>query len=349
VTADAAPLTESETSVRGDVITGKQVTDLPIPQRNFTLLAGLSPGVTRPAVVGTLGGGGGFSSTGEGTPGEGTESTRFRESGGSVLSANGQRVTNNNFTLDGIDNNESQFGQIGIFPSPDAIAEFKVETSVPSAESGRAGGAIISTTFKSGTNAIHGTAYEFYQGRFLSAKPTNNPDPRNRVEHNFGFTVGGPVFLPRFGEGGSSIWDGRNRTFFFFNYNGQRSSTPLNEFNFVTVPTTRIRTGDFSEMLEPGVLVTYQTPGGPRLVPRGTIFDAAGNPYPGNVIPIDQLNPVALAYLNAYPVPTQSGLENNYRRNRLQQGRQNGWDVKIDHSLNIFGAQTALFGRHSRQ
>lgn len=349
VTAEGAPLVESETSVRGDLITGREVTDLPIPQRNFTLLAGLSPGVTRPAVVGTLGGGGGFSSTGEGTPGEGTESTRFRESGGSVLSANGQRVTNNNFTLDGVDNNESQFGQIGIFPSPDAIAEFKVETSVASAESGRAGGAIISTTFKSGTNAIHGTAYEFYQGRFLSAKPTNNPDPRNRVEHNFGFTVGGPVFLPRFGEGGSSIWDGRNRTFFFFNYNGQRSNSPLNEFNFVTVPTTRIRTGDFSELLEPGVPVTYQTPGGPRLLPRGTIFDSAGNPFPGNVIPITQLNPVALAYLNAYPEPTQPGLENNFRRNRQQQGKQNGWDLKIDHAQNIFGAQTALFGRHSRQ
>jgi hypothetical protein len=349
ITAESAPLVESETSVRGDVIDGRQVVDLPIPQRNFTLLAGLSPGVTRPAVVGTLGGGGGFSSRGEGVPGEGTESTRFRESGGSVLSANGQRVTNNNFTLDGIDNNESQFGQIGIFPSPDAIAEFKVETSVPSAESGRAGGAIVSTTFKSGTNAIHGTAYEFYQGRFWSAKPTNNPNPPNRVEHNFGFTVGGPVFLPRPGEGTPPFYDGRNRTFFFFNYNGQRSSTPLNEFGFVTVPTMRIRTGDFSELLEPSVLVTYQTPSGARQAPRGTIFDAAGNPFPGNVIPQTVLNPVAVAYLNAYPLPTESGLENNYRRNRQQRGRQNGWDVKFDHLQSVFGAETGFFGRHSHQ
>src|SRR6266576_3839244 len=121
VTADAAPLVESETSVRGDLITGRQVTDLPIPQRNFTLLAALSPGVTRPT-TNVLGGGRNFVNDGEGTPGSSTESTRFRESGGSVLSANGQRVTNNNFTLDGVDNNESQFGQIGIFPSPDAIA-----------------------------------------------------------------------------------------------------------------------------------------------------------------------------------------------------------------------------------
>src|SRR5258705_3189538 len=189
VTADAAPLVESETSVGGDIITERQVTDLPIRQRNFTLLAALSPGVTRPT-TNILGGSGNFTTGGEGTPGNSTESTRFRESGGSVLSANGQRVTNNNFTLDGVDNNESQFGQIAVFPDTDAIQEFKIETSVPSADSGRAGGAIISATFKSGSNRIHGTAYEFYQGHFASADPANNPNPPNTVTHNFGGVVG---------------------------------------------------------------------------------------------------------------------------------------------------------------
>src|SRR6185295_5394346 len=219
VNSDAAPMTESESSVRGDVITGRQVTELPLPQRNFTLLAALSPGVTRPA-LGTLGGGGNFDSGG---PGRGTESTRFRESGGSVISANGARVTNNNFSLDGVDNNESQFGQIAIFPNPDSIAEFKIETSVPSADSGRAGGAIISTTFKSGGNRIHGSAFEFYQGRVAGANPVYSSNPPNFNVHNFGGTVGGPIFLPRFGEGGPSIWDGRNKLFFFFAYNGQRN------------------------------------------------------------------------------------------------------------------------------
>jgi hypothetical protein len=350
VTADAAPLTHRETSVRGDLITGPQVTAHPIPHRNFTLLAALSPGVTRPT-TNVLGGSGNFTTGGEGTPGSSTESTRFRESGGSVLSANGQRVTNNNFTLDGVDNNESQFGQIGIFPSPDAIAEFKVETSVPSAESGRAGGAIVSTTFKSGTNGIHGTAYEFYTGHFAGARPTNNPNPPNFVQHNFGFNVGGPVFLPRFGEGGPLWYNGRNRTFFFFNYQGQRSGTPAfgGEFGQVTVPTAKIRTGDFSELLEPTVLVQYRTPAGLQTLPRGTIFDASGNPYPGNIIPAAQLNPVALAYFNAYPLPTQSGLENNFHRNRSERGKQDGYDVKIDHVQSIFGAQTSFFGRYSKQ
>ncbi|MFZ0062184.1 MAG: carboxypeptidase-like regulatory domain-containing protein, partial [Pyrinomonadaceae bacterium] len=166
VTADTAPLTESETSVRGDVITGRQVTDLPIPQRNFTLLAALSPGVTRPN-LGLLGGGGNFVSGGGGQ--NNTESTRFRESGGSVLVINGARATNNNFRLDGVDNNEAQFGQIAIYPQPDFVSEFKVESSVPTAESGRAGGGIISVTTKSGGNSVHGTVGEIYQGRFLSA------------------------------------------------------------------------------------------------------------------------------------------------------------------------------------
>jgi hypothetical protein len=180
------------------------VTDLPIPQRNFTLLAQLSPGVTRPN-LGLLGGGGNFVKGGGGQ--NNTESTRFRESGGSVMVVNGARATNNNFTLDGVDNNESQFGQIAIYPNPDAIAEFKIETSVPSAESGRAGGGIVSTTFKSGGNDFHGTVGEIYQGRFLSAAaarfddPTSQPVP-NYVTHNFYGTVGGPIFLPRPGEGG---------------------------------------------------------------------------------------------------------------------------------------------------
>ena len=121
-------------------------------QRNFTLLATLSPGVTRP-IVGVIGGGGNFEGGWrQSRQGTSTESTRFRESGGSVLVVNGARPTNNNFTLDGVDNNEGIFGQIGIYPPPDTVSEFKIETSVAPAEGGRAGGGIINTTTKSGGN-----------------------------------------------------------------------------------------------------------------------------------------------------------------------------------------------------
>ncbi|HZB45387.1 MAG TPA: carboxypeptidase-like regulatory domain-containing protein, partial [Pyrinomonadaceae bacterium] len=280
VTAEA-PLAETETSVRGDLITGREVTDLPIPQRNFTLLAALSPGVTRPN-LGLLGGGGNFVAGGGGQ--NNTESTRFRESGGSVLVVNGARATNNNFRLDGVDNNESQFGQIAIYPQPDAIAEFKVESSVPSAEGGRAGGGVISTTFKTGGNEIHGTAFETYQGRFLSAAASRFDEPNaqtpNYITHNYGGVVGGPIFLPRFGEGGPHFYDGRNRSFFFVSVAGQRNRTPIfgggESPSDVPVPTALMRVGNFSELLVPGTLVRYRVrnpDGTTRLVtaPQGTL------------------------------------------------------------------------------
>jgi hypothetical protein len=346
VTSDA-PLVESESSVRGDIITGRQVTELPLAQRNFTLLAALSPGVTRPN-AGLLGGGGNFVSGGPDNS-LSTESNRFRESGGSVLAANGARPTNNNFTLDGIDNNEPQFGQIGIFPQPDAIAEFKIETSVPAADSGRAGGAIISTTFKSGTNELHGTLYEFYLGRFGSASPANFvPTPTRRFQdntltHNFGGVIGGPIMLPRFGEGGPHVYDGRNRSFFFFNYNGQRNFKPIGTGN-VTVPTLLMRQGNFSELLTGGTR-TYRTINGNVTAPTGTIFDRNGNPFPGNIIPQNLLSPVAVRFFNSYPLPTSAGRENNYRINRVEEYDQDAYDVRIDHRIND---ANSFFGRYSK-
>ncbi|PYS93170.1 MAG: hypothetical protein DMF64_05670 [Acidobacteria bacterium] len=369
------PVVESETSVRGDLITGREVTDLPIAQRNFTLLAGLSPGVTRPA-VGVLGGSGTFSN-GSGSPvGNSTESTRFRESGGSVLAVNGARPTNNNFTLDGVDNNEGQFGQIATYPPPDAIAEFKVETSVPQAESGRAGGAIVNATYKSGGNHVHGDVYEFYQGRFASAVSGQFQDQAERGArfinipnfntHQFGGVVGGPVYLPRFGEGGSSIYKGQNRTFFFFNYEGQRNSTPAfggGEFPFVTVPTVKMRMGDFSELLTSGTRdyptpSTYTNPTGAPCHPDpnnssrklctfrdGTIFNSSGVPFAGNIIPSTLFSPSGRNFLNSYPLPTESGFVNNYRRNRKEKYARNGYAVKLDHKIN---ESTSIFGRYNK-
>lgn len=356
ITADAAPLVESETSVRGDIITGRQVTDLPLPQRNFTLLAALSPGVVRPN-LGLLGGGGNFVAGGGGQ--NNTESTRFRESGGSVLVVNGARATNNNFTLDGVDNNEGQFAQIAIYPQPDAIAEFKIESSVPSAESGRAGGAIVSTTFKSGGNDVHGTVGEIYQGRFLSAAasrfddPTSPPVP-NYVTHNFYGTVGGPIFLPRPGEGGPVFYDGRNRSFFFFSLNGQRNSTPIfggtGDPQSVPVPTARMRVGDFSELLRPGTMRTYRLAGGGTVdAPIGTIFAPNGTPIPGNDLrncpSCGGFSPFALAYVNAFPLPNLPGPGRNFVTNRSEHAIVDSYDIRIDHRIT---SNNTIFGRYSK-
>jgi hypothetical protein len=366
ITTESAPLVETETSVRGDVITGKQVTDLPIPQRNFTLLAALSPGVTRPN-LGLLGGGGNFVNGGGGQ--NNTESTRFRESGGSVLVVNGARATNNNFTLDGVDNNEAQFGQIAIYPNPDAIAEFKIETSVPSAESGRAGGGIISTTFKSGGNAVHGTAAEVYQGRFLSAaaaKFDDNPQnlvngrPRvvpNYVTHNYYGTVGGPIFFPRFGEGGPKLYHGTNRSFFFFSLNGQRNSTPIfgggGDPTAVPVPTAKMRVGDFSELLRGGTTTyTFRNPDGTTrtgVFPTGTIFNASGIPIPGNDLRLcatcGAFSPFAQNYLNAFPLPNLPGIGRNYSTNRKEHATVDSYDIRIDERIT---SNNFFFGRYSK-
>jgi hypothetical protein len=356
ITSESAPLVESETSVRGALITGRQVVDLPIPQRNFTLLAGLAPGVTRPN-LGLLGGGGNFVEGGGGQ--NNTESTRFRESGGSVLVINGARATNNNFTLDGVDNNESQFGQIAIYPNPDAIAEFKIESSVPSAESGRAGGGIISTTFKSGGNDFHGTAGEVYQGRFLSAAaakfddPTSQPVP-NYVTHNFYGTVGGPIFLPRPGEGGSALYNGRNRSFFFFSLNGQRNSTPIfggaGDPLAVPVPTAKMRVGDFSELIKPGTVRHYRLAGGGTVdAPIGTIFAPNGTPIPGNDLrncpSCGTFSPFAFNFINSYPLPNLPGTGRNFDTNRKEHAIVDSYDIRIDHRIT---GSNSIFGRYSK-
>lgn len=363
VTDDSAPVVESETSARGDVITGREVTDLPIGQRNFTVLAGLSPGVTRPtgSSFGLLGGGNeavqpSFPSA---------ETARFRESGGSAISSNGARVTQNEFLLDGVDNNEAQFRQIAIFPNPDGIKEFKIETSVAQAELGRAGGAIISTTLKSGGNRFHGSAFEFYQGRFLSAAAARFDETNNRngtiavpnyVSHNFGGTIGGPIYFLRPGEGTPFFYDGRDRTFFFFSYAGQRGFIPAVEtdgsrINVIPVPTVRQRLGDFSELLRPGTSQTFRLAGGGTIVaPIGTIFAPNGTPIPGNdlrnCLTCGGFSPFALNFVNAFPLPTEPGVGENYRVNRVVRPVQDSYDIRIDHKLfegnNIFGRYSSL-------
>jgi hypothetical protein len=362
ITSDSAPVVESETSARGDIITGREVTDLPLGQRNFTVLAGLSPGVTRPTgnSFGLLGGGNeanqpNFPSA---------ETARFRESGGSAISSNGARVTQNEFLLDGVDNNEAQFRQIAIFPNPDSISEFKIETSVPRAELGRAGGAIISTTLKSGGNEFHGSAFEFYQGRFLSAASGqfdefNNPNGfrtvPNYVSHNFGGTIGGPIFLPRPGEGTPYWYDGRNRTFFFFSYGGQRGFVPAVEqdgsfVNTIPVPTARQRLGDFSELLQPGTAQIYRLAGGGTVTaPIGTIFDPNGVPIPGNDLrnctTCGAFSTFARNYVNAYPLPNINRIGENFAVGRVVRPKQDGWDIRLDHKL---FEGTNIWGRYSK-
>jgi hypothetical protein len=310
VTAEA-PLVQTETSDRGSVVTGREITELPLAGRNFTQLATLTPGVAR-AVAGPLTEAGVFNqgdpNAGGGGPGGSdargsSEGARFSRSGGAQLTVNGQRPTNNNFSLDGVDNNEPQFGTIGVFPNPDAIAEFRVSTSVPPAEVGRAAGAVINTTTKSGTNEYHGSLYYYGENSALNAYhpvlKTDRAEAAARGDlvlptkalvqvNEFGGTIGGRII--------------RDRTFFFVDYLGQRNNLPI-PANTV-VPTAGSRNGDFSQFT--GFRGVAVDSGGGRSFPTvGTLLDPrTGQPFPNNRIPDNRINAVGRAYLNAYPLPT---------------------------------------------
>lgn len=346
VTITSAPnLVESETSDRGSVVTGREVTELPLSGRNFTQLATLTPGVARASNAGFGGSGpdarqfnNGDPRAGSGGPGASnaqgdTPTARFARSGAGTLTVNGQRPTNNNFSLDGVDNNEPQFGTIGVFPNPDAIAEFKVTTSVPPAEVGRASGAVINTTTKSGTNDFHGSLYYYGQNSALNAfHPMLKrdraiaisrgdafiPDKAVQQIHEFGGTVGGPIF--------------KNKTFFFFDYLGQRNNIP---FPFTsTVPTALSREGNFSEF--------------------PTITDPlTGMPFPGNIIPPGRIGPIAQRIARLYPLPTanifnpgEGSGSRNYSSQRQNTEVIDNFGIKIDHR---FSAANSLTGRFNNQ
>src|ERR1700676_2436471 len=146
----AAPPVDISTSSIGEVVAGRQVTELPLNGRNFTQLALLAPGVTR----------GNYGNSASGVNGD-AETFRNSSSGGGSLSSNGVRPQANNFLLDGIDNNEALVNTLVFFPNIEGTQEFRVNTSVAPAEFGRAGGAIVQSSIKSGTNTIHGSAFWF--------------------------------------------------------------------------------------------------------------------------------------------------------------------------------------------
>src|SRR5215471_12257819 len=182
------PLIDTESSGTGEVIQGRQVTELPLNGRNFTQLALLNPGVTR----------GDYGNAATGVNNN-VETFRYGTTGGAALSVNGLRAQANNFLLDGLDNNESLVNSINFFTPVEAIQEFRVSTSVAPAEFGRAGGAIVQTSLKSGTNHIHGSAFWFIRNSALDANGSylnppgtpviNTPFKRNQ----FGGTVGMPI------------------------------------------------------------------------------------------------------------------------------------------------------------
>jgi hypothetical protein len=315
-----APLLETSQSSQGSVIDNAQVVNLPLNMRDPFTLAALTPGVQP---------GGGFF-----TP------RVFQEQAFQTnFSVNGGVSYQNDILLDGTSNTVPGHGQLAMTPSVDAIEEFKVESSNYSAEFGRSGGGIVNIVTKSGTNSLKGTVYEFLRNKALDANDffSNRAGLKRPpfVFNQFGFTVGGPVLLPK-------VYDGHNRTFFFFAYEGARARRA--SFAAETVPTGTMRQGDFSDLkTADGQAISIYNPFSTRVAGSSYVRD----PFPGNRIPATMLDRVAINASKYYPLPNQAttAVANNYLVNASQQNDLDTWQWRIDHNIS---ANNRLFVRMSR-
>lgn len=304
------PQVDTGTSAIGEVIQGREAVELPLNGRNVLELARLTPGVTQGIPSGFATGVSGNA-----------ETYRGRNTGGAALSINGQRTQANNFLLDGVDNNESLVNTINVFPSAEAVQEFRVQTSVASAEFGRGGGGIINTVTKSGRNEFYGSAFVFLRNNVLDARPTFEPVKRPFRRGQFGGTFGGP------------IW--KDKAFFFGDYEGLRQFLPVSQ-DTASVPTANFRTGNFSALT-----TQLRDPlTGQNICVTGTITFGitcvGGNGIAFNrldLLPGNRLNAVALRYLQAFPLPSRAGTRDNYQTTRNETTNQDTFDIRGDVSL----------------
>ncbi len=302
----AAEMLEADSSERGQVVQREQITALPLNGRSYANLALLAPGVRESSTNSSIGGGG-------------------REA---AFNVNGLRATFNNFLLDGIDNNaygtsNQSFSSQVVQVSPDAIAEFKVQTNAYSAEFGRSGGAVINATYRSGTNGFHGSAWEFHRNTVLNAtgffKPTGGVKPP-LIRNQFGFTFGGPII--------------KDRTFFFGDYEGFRQIQK--DLAFSALPSMDQRQGIFERIVDG------------QVVPVPVRNPITGVLYANGIVPLADMTPFARRVLSELPTPNVPGASslhglqgNNY--SELVQNKQfnDKYNIRIDHalsdSLNIFG------------
>lgn len=272
-----------------------------------------------------------------------------------AYAVNGVRPGSNEILLDGAPNTSNSFNEIAILPSTDAIGEFKVTTNGFSAEFGRAGGAIISFNTKSGGKDFHGSLYEFASNPVFNANSfSNNANGRDASgnlisgrgqfnTHRFGGTFSGPLFIPK-------LYSQRDKTFFFFSYEGVKRVTDASAF--LTVPTLKERNGDFSEsfVLINGVSTPIEIYD--PSAAATTVANATTNPivrrrqFAGNIIPRDRINRAGQNFLNVYPLPNvraQADGTDNYYDSNSNRTNSNQFIFKVDH---FFSQQKRMWARY---
>ncbi len=279
----AAPVLQTETGSVGQVVDNRKIVGLPLNGRGAFGLIGLVPGVADGAASGTSG-----------------ASARI----------NGGRNRLNEIQLDGITAVNVKGGNVGYTPMVDALEEFKIVTNSFPAEYGRTGGGVILATIKSGTNAFHGTVFEFLRNNALNARnffaPPNQRKPVLR-QNQFGAAVGGPLR--------------HDKTFFFIDWQGTRVRTAAVRTS--SVPTPQMRSGNLA-----GFNPIYD-PASTRVEGNQVLRD----PIPNNLIPASRLDPAAAKIMTFYPDPSGLGVANNYVLAGPGKRRDDQGDIRVDHNL----------------
>jgi carboxypeptidase family protein len=366
VSGGVAPALQTDTSTVGSLVPSQSVEDIPLNGRNLIKLVQLTPGVT------------------EGSPGSIIQGNRPDDRRlTSSFSANGQTDTMNQNLVDGMDNNERIIGTIGVRPSIDAVEEVNIQTNKYDASVGRTGGAVVDVITKSGTNSIHGSAYEFFRNKVLNTNPNWNfkladnpagdtikgydqcataaacvaaPNPVFR-QNQYGGSLGGPIK--------------RDKTFFFADWEALKYAYAPFGAIFTSVPTLCERgsqlasaqghtgslgcpggenpttPGDFTDQNPVSVV------GGSNSVDATHVGANLSNAGPGaQNLPLCGANPVAgtclsaqgIAFMSMYPLPNLTGTTNNYTATPVKTFTSDTWDARIDQH---FSDRNTLYGRYT--
>ncbi len=329
-----APLVDTASATVGKVIENRRVQELPVNGRNALALVLLAPSV-QSAV--------------------GPRATGFADRGTEVSSIriNGSPIATNNFIVDGLSSVNAYLPDVNINPTVEAVQEFKVQTNTMSSEFGFTLGGVVNLVTKSGTNQYHGSLYEFFRNDALDANLWSNNRanrPKQPLRYNqFGGAIGGPIRFPGKIFGPLGGYDGRDRSFFFFNYEGYRYTTSAS--GFYTVPTEAFRRGDFSLLRnDQGGRITIYDPATTRPNPANST-QFIRDPFPNNIIPENRIDPVSRNILKFYPLPNRtpdnafSNL-NNYFGAVSNKRTLNQYTSRVDHRFserNNFSARYTFY------
>lgn len=315
---EATPLVNTDSASASHVIASQTVADAPLFGRNPQMVTRLVPGANPTFVTDSFA----------------SPSATFVPTD---ISFNGTPAAGSLILLDGVADQYGT-GAMGFTPPTYAIQEVRVQTFALSAEYGQTAGGVVAFETKSGTNGLHGNAWFYHTEEGFNANDFfSNRIGRARTENRRtqpGFTLGGPVYIPH-------LYDGRNRTFWFFDYDTERDR--VGTTNLASVPTALQRTGDFSQTFAAnGQLIQIYNP-------FSAHFDANNvlvrEPFQGNVIPPNLINPVAQNLLNKFvPLPNLPGTVNNYSYNYGYPHTDNGFHPRIDHRFNEKNSLSAAFG-----